>query len=1045
MIYITYDLTIQNIAALLYGYHGTKTPDQEDPILNNKKSAFYSSFQFKSLTDTKFFDKYFGKACLNKIKLRSKEIRDWSDLSANARKELFSVPDPLNQYYGDRYSTSFRNQLAGNFASATDHIDKIYKNIQVILKDYNVTEHEVKRLHDFTQKASSKDGFYCSEEYRYAYFSTILNLLDTNTETIHYDFAKALTMLLIGALLSDQTESIHYWFKDVRIFPAKTGLDETSEIITVPIIQPNSSPAKLCLKKTDLTRINYEQSYTSAMFLNTRETGRPSISLKDLYQVPVFDSDDFSSDGEAFPEYFRRLTKEAVASGVPDKLLTIVGQPGSGKSSLIKYLLNNTELLSDLHTYGYREIVIQRFAELPSEIDWSIRSRATAKQLFSACGIDLDQSDSAKNKILILDGFDEIDVPGNEEGRKEMVEFLSNFIRREKGFQNFFMVVTCREQYIHYEYLNSYALLSPLTEGQILAFIEKYNNCMLQSDADQPHKYVYDRSSLELILKQEEDLRDREKALQEQGYTSSSTGSFISQTLPMHNYIGDILSIPLILYMTTALKIEFSEENKTKSITDVYDRIFSLNGGIFDHYDFAYDEEQISYNQENNALLKDYREELLTISQQIAKQMFLLQPSTAEISNYNYLNIIDQAVNKISSRNPAITQGELSLYMRGNNFLRYMEGTSGHYHYFVHRSMYEYFFASWIFDQLNMIFKPAHNSSAEDNATKNKALQELLSVLSSRQLSSDIKKNLSEKIASHFTSNKGARTKLMQFWWVEWNRIFIQCLSDDFYHPADPNEKAATIFQKNTFAFLNSLGILQILFDLCEKKEKKRIDFQIQTTKQLSAYIRNALFCKDEAKRNLSIASPIQYVDPVSSVHVEQAMVNEIDLQYLDLKDINLSFQDLSETNISHCSFNEASFEHCSFKGLTIADSDFTKVNFYSSDMALLKTNHCSFDSCNLCKVSLESSTLTDSTWRLCQMDDTNLHASVVSGSKFVKSSLCGANMEYCKAIGTDFSYSTLFHTNYEGSDLLEANFKDTKRAFTSFEDCLHEKTIKGL
>ena len=40
-----------------------------------------------------------------------------------------------------------------------------------------------------------------------------------------------------------------------------------------------------------------------------------------------------------------------------------------------------------------------------------------------------------------------------------------------------------------------------------------------------------------------------------------------------------ILGIPLILYMVVALNISIDKEG---SIVDVYDKIFSLDGGIYD-------------------------------------------------------------------------------------------------------------------------------------------------------------------------------------------------------------------------------------------------------------------------------------------------------------------------------------------------------------------------------------------------------------------------------------------------------------------------------
>lgn len=1024
MIIITYDLTIQNIAALLYGYHGSTTPDDGNPILNNMKVTSYNCFQFKNVTSPDFFEKHFGNACLKNIVLRKKEIRNWTKLSSNARNELFSVPSPSDLFKEDRYSSSFRRQLAQNFASSTNQIEKVFKNIQVILQKYNISESDVTRLRNFVQKASCGYGFYCSEDYRSEFFSAVLNLLNTNSETFNDDLAKALTMLLIGALLSDQTESIQKWFKNVEINVKKTALEDYSEIVTVPLVHPTSSTAKTLLKKTDLTRINYEQSYTSAMFLNTRETGRPSISLKDLYQVPVFKSDDPLIEAKTFPEYFAMLVEESTQNESP-KLLTIIGQPGSGKSSLIKYLLNDEHLLSCLQENGFNEVIIQRFSELPNEMDWSSCSAATANQLFAVCGIDPKNADSVNNKLLILDGFDEIDVPGNAEGRRDMIQFLTKFIHYEKTITHFFMVITCREQYIDHEYLDNYAVLSPLTSGQICKFIEKYNSCMHESETIDAVNYTYNLLPLKQILYNEAQAKQEEELLFLSG--DSFKGS------PMHNYLTDILSIPLILYMTTALKIEFTGENNTQTITDVYDKIFSLKGGIFDHYDFAYDDEQISYNQENSSLLKDYRDELLVISQSIAKQMFLLQPSKAEISDSDYLTIINHAVDKIASRNPnsSITWEQLSLYMKGNNFLRYLEGNKSHY--FVHRSMYEYFFASWIFDRMKCILISSGNPNTEQIGQQSQALAELLQVLSTRQLTTDIKKHLAGKIAGACRNEKRKRDNLKELWKQEWMQGFMDCLSSEFYHSDVKSVKIFDLHKKDATAFINCLGILQVLYEVCRTDEAERISFSEEYTKnRLFQYIRTALFFKTESGKNF-IAEISNKQQPVSA---EDSSITEVDLKYLNLDNIDLSHLDLTGTDLSHCSFKHANFRQSNLQNVSLLDSDFTDSDFNFCNMALLNAENCSFSSCKMRKVSLESAVLMNCTFDNSYMEDCNLYAADLEGSHFIETNLSGSNLEYAQASSCDFSKAVLYNANLEAADLSGANFTNAKKTGLASKNC---------
>lgn len=103
--------------------------------------------------------------------------------------------------------------------------------------------------------------------------------------------------------------------------------------------------------------------------------------------------------------------------------------------------------------------------------------------------------------------------------------------------ENFSLIVTCRENYVsRFAILKcTYITLQPWDEMQIKSFCNVFQ--------DKTKKSISDSTM--------------EKLLENRG----------------------ILGIPLILYMTLALNISIEEEG---SIVDVYDKIFSLEGGIYD-------------------------------------------------------------------------------------------------------------------------------------------------------------------------------------------------------------------------------------------------------------------------------------------------------------------------------------------------------------------------------------------------------------------------------------------------------------------------------
>ena len=142
-------------------------------------------------------------------------------------------------------------------------------------------------------------------------------------------------------------------------------------------------------------------------------------------------------------------------------------------------------------------------------------------------------NEELNKKILILDGYDEISV---KDDRKEILDQLYWELVKNNTIKCFSLIVTCRVNYIKdIESIQcKYITLQSWNKYQIKSFFTIF----------------------------------KEK-----------TGSNIAQYTLKNIYENqEVLGIPLILYIVLALNISI-EDNY--SIVDVYDQVFSLEGGIY--------------------------------------------------------------------------------------------------------------------------------------------------------------------------------------------------------------------------------------------------------------------------------------------------------------------------------------------------------------------------------------------------------------------------------------------------------------------------------
>ena len=270
----------------------------------------------------------------------------------------------------------------------------------------------------------------------------------------------------------------------------------------------------------------YADKWNQNMFLNDfdkrDQKAGINIKLSEVYleeHLPHY----IWRDNEEPLTDLKELLSEYIIEKRNNKMLLIFGQPGVGKSTLITWItVNFADKIND--------ILVYKFASDLRNTDWQ-NGRISNKVLEK---LSLNHSD-LNGKTLIIDGFDEGSIEPNR--RRDILDNLYGDWIYSKTIDNFSLIITCRENYVsQFAILKcKYITLQPWDEIQIKSFCNIFQ---------EKTKNIVFMETIERLLENKE-----------------------------------ILGIPLILYMVLALNIDIEKEG---SIVDVYDKIFSLEGGVYD-------------------------------------------------------------------------------------------------------------------------------------------------------------------------------------------------------------------------------------------------------------------------------------------------------------------------------------------------------------------------------------------------------------------------------------------------------------------------------
>lgn len=541
-------------------------------------------------------------------------------------------------------------------------------------------------------------------------------------------------------------------------------------------------------------------------------------------------------------------------------MLLILGQSGIGKSTLITWIIANMINNRD-------DVFVYQFASDLKIINWN--SDNILIEILNSLSL---KSDDLENKTLILDGFDEISA--GDDGEDILNRLYQNF-NKLNTINKFTFFITCRENYLlEIQKIEcDYITLQTWDSEQIQSF------CKIYSNKNMSNVTTY---TLNKILENRE-----------------------------------ILGTPLILYMVLALNIIIKNSG---SIVDIYDRIFSLEGGsIYDRCVKSSNVKSLRFADPHR--ISKFKQQIHETSKRIAFWMFENEPEEIFIPKKEYEKICSNVVLSLTNEKDEEIKHD---FLIGNYYklTKYIEGSRIEKLHFVHRSIYEYFVADYIF-----------KSICDMKSTK-KIAGKFGKILIKGSLSKQILKFIKYKFDNY--QNNNISNNIM--------KIFQIMLKNGMTYFT--NEKYNRIIDKEINIFSNMLKIVFLWNKTLGQMNRELVTY-LQYNNQSELELEGINLENENLNR--------VYLE---SVHMNGAVLNGINMQeaclrgarligaFLEnavLNEAKLDKADLSKANLVNAHLNKAHINEAELIGTRLIKAELIEANLKGS-----KLNYAELNGANL-------------------------------------------------------------------------------------------------
>lgn len=347
-----------------------------------------------------------------------------------------------------------------------------------------------------------------------------------------------------------------------------------------------------------------------------------------------------------------------------------------------------------------------------------------------------------------------------------------------------------------------------------------------------------------------------------------------------------VYGIPIILYMIYALDIEL-EKNDDKC--KLYSKIFALDGGIYDKCVTKDEAYGISIDDTGyHELTTNNKESLNNIAQRIAFALFEKEINIdieTRLEKAEYQNIIKKIDEK-----------------RLNDFAIANYYDIGKTLQFVHKSIYEYFVAEYIYQNIIKYIEVKNN---EDFAKK------LAKLFKKNVISDEIKEFLYYKIEN----NLDILENIDNFYSFLENTIELM-IEDGMTYYLEEKEKNILKCEENIFTSLMTL--IHIIFNL-QKGKKNNISYIFNNLENRVNLSKQILNCRNYIK-DLSFINLI-------GTNLRGAYLRGADLRNADLRGADLTVAYLTNADLKGTYLTSAYLTGAYLTGADLRDADLRGAN----------------------------------------------------------------------------------------------------------------------